>query len=50
MGKEKINLNQTVGKRAFGLTVKVVPLKELIKYKKKTCRKVDLDDIGELER
>ncbi|HKZ33643.1 MAG TPA: hypothetical protein VJ142_00170 [Candidatus Nanoarchaeia archaeon] len=46
--KEKINLNKFTKKKVYGLTIPLVPLKEVISYKEKIRRNVDLIDIKNL--
>lgn len=48
--KEKINLNKTIVKKVYGLSVKVIPLKNLVDYKKRISRKVDLEDVKRLTK
>ncbi|MCR4327737.1 MAG: hypothetical protein NUV46_04105 [Nanoarchaeota archaeon] len=43
--KEKINLSQATNKIAYGLKIPVIPLEDLINYKSKIRRRVDLIDI-----
>lgn len=47
--KQKIDLGRAVRKRAYGLVLPVVPLDDLIGYKKLLRRRVDLRDLRELE-
>jgi hypothetical protein len=46
--KQRINFNDSLNKRIYGLSTKVVPLKDLISYKKIIQRRVDLFDIRQL--
>jgi len=43
--KEKINLSQATNKTAYELKIPVIPLEDLINYKSKIRRRVDLIDI-----
>ena len=45
-----INLKKSVRKKVYGLSVKVVPLKDLIDYKKRISRKVDIEDVRQLTK
>ena len=45
-----INLKKAIRKKVYGLSVKLVPLKDLIDYKKRLARKVDLEDIKQLTK
>ena len=47
--KDKVNLSKAIKKRVFGILVPVVSKKNLIKYKKKLMREVDVVDLGSLE-
>lgn len=46
--KEKIDFNRAIKKKIFGKIVSVIPLDELLKYKEKIARAVDLEDIKNL--
>jgi hypothetical protein len=48
--KEKINLSEATRKRAYGCVVPVIPLKNLIAYKKKIARRVDIQDVKALSK
>ena len=48
--KEKVDLNKTITKKVYGMSVKIVPLKNLIGYKKILLRQVDKIDIKNLSR
>ena len=46
--KARINLSKTTKKKVFNLIVSIIPLKDLISYKKKISRNVDIQDIKAL--
>ncbi len=46
--KENINFDRATKKKVFGKIVPVIPLEELLKYKEKIARPVDLEDIKNL--
>ena len=46
--KSKTNLSNVSRKKVFGSIVKVIKKKDLIGYKNKLRRKVDLEDIRQL--
>ncbi len=46
--KERIELSKAKKKKVYGLIVPVIPLKDLISYKKKISRDVDIQDVKTL--
>lgn len=48
--REKINLSKAVKKKAYNLIVPVISLKNLINYKKKISRDVDIMDVTALSK
>jgi len=45
---ERISLSKATKKKAFNLIVPLIPLKDLISYKKKISREVDIQDVRTL--
>ena len=48
--KENRNLRKAIKKKIYGLLVSVVPLKDLINYKKRMSRRVDIEDVKQLTK
>ena len=48
--KEKIDLSKAKRKKVYDLIVPVVPLKDLVNYKKKISRDVDIQDVKNLSK
>ncbi|OGH86850.1 MAG: hypothetical protein A2469_04010 [Candidatus Magasanikbacteria bacterium RIFOXYC2_FULL_40_16] len=45
---DKTNFNKSVKKKVHGLFIPVIPIKELIAYKQKISRRVDIQDVKSL--